>query len=99
MQVLNEVTNVAHRKYSIPWEKIDAVLGLVRGLCRVEPLTTTTYDIGRRIAAQYRLRVYDAMIIAAALNVQCDIVYTEDMHNGLVVDNRLHVLDPFALTH
>lgn len=99
VQVLNEVTDVAIRKYSLAWEKIDGILGLIRAVCQVEPLTADTYVIGRRIAEKYRLRVHDAMIIAAALNAKCDIVYTEDMHDGLVVDDRLHILDPFALPH
>ena len=44
VQVLNEITNVARRKLTLPWNEIDEFLQLVRGLCPVESLTLQTHD-------------------------------------------------------
>jgi predicted nucleic acid-binding protein len=38
------------------------------------------------------------MIVAAALLAGCDTLYTEDMHPGLVIENRLRIVNPFAGT-
>jgi predicted nucleic acid-binding protein len=95
VQVLNEMTNVALRKMAMSWQEIDEALGLIRALCPVVPLTVDTHDTGRRVAERYRLGVYDAMIVAAALLAGCRILYSEDMHAGLLVDKRLHVVNPF----
>jgi predicted nucleic acid-binding protein len=35
------------------------------------------------------------MIVAAALHADCDTLWSEDMHDGLVIDGRLRVLNPF----
>ncbi len=96
VQVLNELVNVAKGKLSMSWTEINEFLMLVRAMCGVEPLTEQTHDRGRQIAERYKISVYDAMIVAAALIGECDILYSEDMHDGLVVDGRLLVRNPFG---
>ncbi len=49
-----------------------------------------------RLAERYCLSVYDAMIAAAALTAECDTLYSEDMHDGLVIDGRVRIVNPFA---
>lgn len=95
VQVLNEMANVALRKMALSWQEIDEALGLIRALCPVVPLTVDTHDMGRRIAERYRLGIYDAMIVAAALLSGCRVLYSEDMHAGLLVDRRLRIVNPF----
>ncbi len=54
------------------------------------------HRLGVRIAERQKLSVYDGMIVAAALIAECDILYSEGMHDGLVVDGRLRIVNPFA---
>lgn len=96
VQVLNETANVMRRKIGMPWQDVNDVLGIIRSLCRVEPLTLETHQHGLRIAERYGLGVYDAMIVAAALVAKCPVLYTEDMHDGLIVDGRLRITNPFG---
>lgn len=35
------------------------------------------------------------MIVAAALSNDCETLWSEDMHEGLVVDGRLRIASPF----
>jgi predicted nucleic acid-binding protein len=95
VQVLNEIVNVARRKLSMPWGEINELLSLIRYLCSVDPLTVEIHEQGIRIARQYKLSTYDAMIVAAALIAGCKILYSEDMQNGLLVDNQLRIRNPF----
>jgi predicted nucleic acid-binding protein len=95
VQVLNEIANVALRKLGMSWEEINEVLSLIRMLCPIEPLTIETHDKGLFLAERYRLSVYDAMIVAAALNGGCDTLYSEDMQDGLLIDNQLRICTPF----
>jgi predicted nucleic acid-binding protein len=44
---------------------------------------------------KYSLQPYDSKIIASALLAGCDILYSEDMQHGLIVENRLTSLIPF----
>ncbi len=96
VQVLNEVANVACRKYKLPWSAINEGLEDVKALCAVVPLTMEVHECGIYVAERYKLSVYDAMIVAAALLSDCAVVYSEDMHNGLVVEDQLRIINPFA---
>ncbi|MDA8138390.1 MAG: PIN domain-containing protein [Desulfobacteraceae bacterium] len=95
VQVLNELVNVARRKLAMPWTEIEAMLTLVRAICPVAPLTVETHDRGRAIAERYGLSVYDAMIVAAALLADCSVLHTEDLQDGLLIDDRLRIRNPF----
>lgn len=97
VQVLNELANVTHRKLAMPWMEINELLSLIRSLCSIEPLTIETHDLGILIAERYKLSVYDAMIVAAALLGGCDTLYSEDMQDGLLIDDQLRICNPFAI--
>lgn len=96
VQVLNEFAAVARRKLSLDWPAIDEVLGVVRALCKVQPFTVETHDDGLRLAHRHQLSIYDAMIAAAALQAGCSILWTEDLHDGLLIDGQLRVSNPFG---
>ena len=96
VQVLNELANVTHRKLAMSWMEINELLSLIRSLCSIEPLTIETHDMGILIAERYKLSVYDAMIVAAALIVGCETLYSEDMQDGLLIDNQLRICNPFT---
>ena len=95
VQVLNEFVNVARRKLAMPWGEVSEVLDLIRFLCETDPLTVETHERGLIVAEQYKLSVYDAMIAAAALIGECEILYSEDMQDGLLIDRQLHIRNPF----
>ncbi|MCG8334992.1 MAG: PIN domain-containing protein [Proteobacteria bacterium] len=97
IQVLNEFTNVTRRKLGMPWDEISEILMLFRSLVDVTPLTMEIHDRGRYIAERYQLSVYDAMIVASALNGDCDILYTEDMHHDMLIDDQLKIHNPFLI--
>ena len=47
-------------------------------------------------AGRYGLSVYDAMMVAAALLAGCATLWSEDMQDGLPVEGRLRIVNPFA---
>ena len=96
VQVLNEVANVARRKMRMDWAEIADVLGVFRGLLTVRPLTVDIHELGLRIAARHRLSIYDAMIVASALEAGCKVLYSEDMHHGTQIEGGLRIANPFA---
>lgn len=96
VQVLNEMANVTRRKLAMPWGQINELSSLIRSLCSIEPLTVEMHERGLHIAERYRLGLYDAMIVAAALLAGCEILYSEDMHDGLIIDDQLRICNPFG---
>ena len=50
---------------------------------------------GSTLAERYRLSIYDAMIAAAALHADCDTLWSEDMQDGMTIEGRLRIANPF----
>ena len=95
VQVLNEIANVARRKMAMSWTETRAFLSAMRGLLPVQPLTIEIHETGLALAERYGLSTWDAMIAASALHADCDTLWSEDMQDGIVLDGRLRILNPF----
>ena len=95
VQVLNEFAVAARRKLGMSCKEVTEALHDVHVLCP-DPvaLTIATHEVALRIAADYR--IYDVLIIAGALLSGCEILCTEDMQDGHVIDRRLTIRNPFA---
>jgi predicted nucleic acid-binding protein len=98
VQVLNELANVGRRKMLMSWQHTHAFLSLLRGLLTVHPVTAETHETGLGLAERYNLPIYDAVIAAAALQAECDTLWSEDMRHGMALDGRLRIVNPFFAT-
>lgn len=96
-QSLNELASVLRRKQKQEWADIAFSVQAVIDRCAdLVVLDLPLHRLGLRLAERYRLSVYDGMIVAAALTAECETLYSEDMHHGLVVDGRVRIVNPFA---
>ena len=98
VQVLNELANVAHRKMSLSWHDTRTFLSTIRSLLLVTPITLEIHEHGLALAERYSFSIYDAMIVAAALHADCEVLWSEDMQNGMQIEKRLRVVNPFVRT-
>jgi predicted nucleic acid-binding protein len=96
VQVLNEALVNCRRQAGLSWEEAAAFLEGVRALCPVDDMTLQTHDVGRALAERYGFSIYDAMIVASALVAGCTTLWSEDMQDGLLVEDRLRIVNPFA---
>jgi predicted nucleic acid-binding protein len=95
VQVLHEIANVSRRKMGLSWAETRNFLLMIRGLLEVKPITIEIHDVGISLAERYQLSVYDSMIVAAALSAECDMLLSEDLQDGLLINGQLRVLNPF----
>jgi predicted nucleic acid-binding protein len=95
VQVLNEIANVTQRKLRFSWIETRDFLHLIRGLLSITPISLRIHETGIALAERYTLSIYDGMIAGAALDSGCDTLWSEDIHDGLVIDGRLTVVNPF----
>lgn len=95
VQVLNETAAVLRRKLKRDWPKVGLTLQALRDSLRVVPVDLDVHVRGLLYAERYQLGVYDAMIVAAAVLAGCTTLYSEDMHDGLVIDG-LTIRNPYA---
>ena len=47
------------------------------------------------IHLNYKYRYWDSLVIATALMNDCDILYSEDLHDGQVIEHKLTIVNPF----
>jgi predicted nucleic acid-binding protein len=96
VQVLSEFAAVARRKTKMPWVEIRRALDGIKVLCPDPlPLTLEIHQEALAIAERYGYRIYDALIVASALEARCTILYSEDMQDGQVIDRKLTIRNPF----
>jgi predicted nucleic acid-binding protein len=95
VQVLNELTNVTRRKMQFSWQETREFLSTLRDLLPVHPLTSEIHGTGLELAERYGLAIYDAMIAASAIHAECQILWSEDMQHGMMLDKGLRILNPF----
>lgn len=94
-QVLQELVNTITRKFGFSFN--DAANAMDECVQNNMLYINTMHTISNacRLALKYRTSFYDSLIMAAALECNCTTLYTEDIHNGLIVDNVLTVKNPF----
>jgi len=95
VQVLNEMANVSRRKFGMSWEETVALISEAERLLVVVPLTLETHKKGVLLAERYGFAIYDSFIVAAAIAAECDTMWSEDMQDGMVVDGKLRIANPF----
>ena len=85
VQVLNEFSNVLRSKRGMGWPDISKISQTLQNLCKTCDLTLQTHRLALYLAERYQFKIYDANIIAAAAQMRCDVVYSEDMQHGMSI--------------
>jgi len=94
VQVLNEVASVCRRKLKMQWVEVQALLLAVKSACDVFPLTLASHERAIELAKRFQFSLYDANIVASALMAGAEVLLSEDMQSGMLVDGLL-IRNPF----
>ena len=99
IQVLNEFTNVLFKKRALPLKQIRKWCDTLLDVCEVHELSVKTHSLALQLMSKYKLSFYAANIVSAAGLAGCDVLYSEDMQDGLVVrfpdKTSLSIRNPF----
>ena len=97
-QVLNEFTNVLLKKFKIPHDEIASLLNELSKWCSVYVVQLPTIIHTLHVIHKYKISYFDGLMVAAALECDCNIMYSEDLHHGLIVEGSLQIINPFKTT-
>ena len=93
-QVVQETINVLIGKYETPLDQVRRLLDEVLiPLWQINP-TGSQHSSAISLRSQHSFSFYDSLIVAAALEVGCTRLYSEDMQHGRQIQ-RLTILNPF----
>ncbi len=95
-QVLNEFANTMKRKFNISYREIsDSITELMNNFI-VSEVSASTILSALQFADSYKYSYYASLIISSALEFKCDILYTEDLQHGQVINEALKIVNPFV---
>jgi predicted nucleic acid-binding protein len=95
-QVLQEISNTLSRKYRLDYAAIKDTLKEC-GYDNNEVYTNKPQTVFNAcdIARRYQFSFYDSLIIAAALESGCKILYSEDLQHNQIIEDVLTIINPF----
>ena len=94
-QVISEYLNVMKKKLKMEKNELMQLCTLWLEKCTIQPVILSTVKLAQNLISKYDFQLFDGIVVAAALEANCDILYSEDMHNGLIIENTLKILNPF----
>jgi predicted nucleic acid-binding protein len=94
-QVISEYLNVMKRNFKMDKQELMQLCSLWLEKCSIQPVILSTIKLAQNLISKYDFQIFDGIIIAAALEADCDIIYSEDMQNGQIIENILKIVNPF----
>jgi len=94
-QVISEYLNVMNRNFKIQKQELIQICSLWLEKCSVQPVILSTIRLAQNLVSKYDFQIFDGIIVAAALEADCDILYSEDMQDGQIIENTLKIKNPF----
>ena len=94
-QTLAEYISVLCRVIKIPKAFItNACMPNLRH-CQIQLVDTATLQIAERLIQRYDFQIFDAIIVASALETGCNTLYSEDLQHNMIIDRKLSIINPF----
>ena len=94
-QVINEMTNILFKKFKLSSFDIKNTIEQISNIVFTCDFNFDTQIKAIELKDKYNLQYYDALIIATALENNCNIIFSEDMQHNQTVENKLTIINPF----
>ena len=94
-QVVSEYLNTTRRLLALSKEDLLIQTSGLFAACIITTVLPSTLLFAANLVKKYQFQLFDAIIVASAIEGNCNILYSEDLHHGLVVDKSLTIINPF----
>ncbi len=94
-QVIAENVNVCLKKLHLNKETTFDFARRILNRFRILQITEATLLKSFEVSIKYQFSSWDSIIIATAILNNCSIIYSEDMQDGLIVENSVTIINPF----
>jgi len=83
-------------KIQLGLRKIEEHLDNIELVCDdILSIKRATINSALALKARYGFSYYDSLMLASALEGSCNVIFTEDMSNGQIINNSLTIKNPF----
>ena len=94
-QVINEVSNNMLRKLKFSNTEVREFVESCYARYEIVNFSEELFIVASEVREKYNISYYDSLIVSAGLKSNATVLYSEDMHNGLVVNDCLTIINPF----
>ena len=94
-QVISEFLNVTKRLLKLPKNELMDKANKLFRVCEIVSMNQMTITKAKDLIIKYDFQLFDSLIVASALQANCTILYSEDLHHNLLVENQLRIINPF----
>ncbi len=96
-QIINEICVNLIKKVRFPEKQIQELIASFYQKYPVIELNKNILLKASELRKQNRFSFWDSIITASALYSNAGILYSKDMQNGLIVENKLKIVNPFKI--
>ena len=93
-QNLSEFINVLLNRWKYPKENMGLIVSEVLQSCLLVNTSIAAYKRAFELIKKYDFQVFDAIIVASALESGCRLLFSEDMQDNLIIENQLTIINP-----
>lgn len=97
-QVIAEVSSNLLRKAGMAEGALVEIVTSFYSRCHVVSPGQATHLNASRLRATYRFSYWDSLIVAAALESRCSVLYSEDLQDEQIVDGTLTIKNPLRVS-
>ncbi len=93
-QVVGEFVNVCLKKQVLPESEVRKAAEDFMEALSFRTVDEATLRRGLLVRERYGFSWWDSLIVAAALEAGCEVLYSEDLQDGQRIENRLRIENP-----
>ena len=94
VQIVNEFYS-AMSKYKYSHDEIVKFVSEISAKTNIQNISFDTSNKAFYIKDKYQYSWWDSLVLASALESGCEIIYSEDMQHGQIIENTLKIANPF----
>ena len=93
-QVLNEYYSVMLKK-KIADNLIQDNIEIIISITDIQVIQIATIRLAHKLKLKYGFSYWDSLILASALEANCQLIYSEDMKHKQIIEGQVQIINPF----
>jgi len=83
------------KKFLLSTDDINLKISEIESYCEIANINTWLISNALILKDRYKFSYFDSLIIASALENNCDILYSEDIQHNQIIEDKLKIINPF----
>ncbi|MCL2421043.1 MAG: PIN domain-containing protein [Defluviitaleaceae bacterium] len=94
-QVFSEISNVMIKKLKLSISEVKQIITAINDRCEISIIDFNVIQKALDLKEIYGYSYYDSLILAAAVLSDCDYIFSEDLHDGQIIDGKAEIVNIF----